>query len=157
VINKSASEYPDIFAEMHKLESVSITSVYCMDVEVESIAGKLLQKWLSSLFANNPQLNDVYLHFPVSDETLILCSNLTNLQTAKFSGHGYTITGIRALLRGSSRKVIREIRFKVDSGIITEVEQEIGTMESERGVTFNRNHEPMTSDLIYYDLKFRLP
>jgi hypothetical protein len=153
----SGPKFPDLFANMNKLESVTITRFgFVKYIRVDSNAGQLYQKWLSSLFQNNPLLSDVHMDIPVSTKTLILCSNLTNLQSAKFPGYGFTITGAMALLKGSSRNVMRETWLKVLSGVIAQVEQEIEAMELGRGVTFCRKHE-MGDDMTKGELKFWLP
>ena len=95
----------------------------------------------------------------VSDENLIHCSKLTNLQTVGFVRRGFTMTGVRALLRGASRNIIRKIELEVDPEDVHEVEQEIKAMESERGVCFKRERQHLTfiSQSPLTSLKFWLP
>jgi hypothetical protein len=132
---ESAAEFPDLFANMHSLQSVEITRRGFIH-PVKTPAH--FQTWFSSLVSHNLLLRDIKMDFAVTDENLILCSKLTNLQTVEFNKQGLTITGAVALLRGAWRNVMGEIQVSVDSGEDHEIEQEIGYIESEREVTFHR-------------------
>jgi hypothetical protein len=142
---------------MHKLRSVTITR---KNYGYPANPSALFQKWFSSLVNNNPLLCEVHMDIAVSDENLILCSKLSNLQKVGFCEQGFTFpAGVKALLTGSSRNSIREIELIVDSENIIHVEQEIKAMESERNVCFKRKQKHLTgiSNLSLCSLKFWLP
>jgi hypothetical protein len=157
VYEDSADLFPDLFANMHKLQSVTITrNGHFGDFSL--IPSDMLQKWLSSLIKNNAMLKQLHMDIAVSNATLILCSKLKNLQTAKFTGHGFSMTGVKALLTGSSRNIIREIELTVDSEDVDQVEQEIRAMEWERDIIFKhaKNSVFRLSYLTLYRLRLWL-
>jgi hypothetical protein len=124
----------DPFMNLHGLKDVSI---YLPD-------GTLMQakSWASSLFRNNPQLIHVELSgIPVTDEDLLLCSQLSDLYTFKlvFDRHlVITITGILNLLRGKSRHEISECGMTVNQSMVSEIESEFDAIEKERKVVFTK-------------------
>jgi hypothetical protein len=100
----------------------------------------LAKTWSSSLFIGNPDLRSVTLHgIPVSDEDLSLCSRLTHLKKLSLGYNliqGFTIAGIRTLLRGAPRHTITEFTLIGDAKIIRGIDSEIIAIEEDRRVKF---------------------
>lgn len=134
--NAAAAEYPDLFSNIHQLESVSLRAA--------SHQKCLIQKWLPTLTQSNPELKTFELYgIPLTDEDLTLLSKLTKVETIHAFGRGFTIAGMREFLRGSSRNVIQTLMFaaggsKMDEKLIKQVDKEITAIEVETGVTFER-------------------
>jgi hypothetical protein len=137
--NPPQDPVPDLFANMHRLKKVSISIGPSSDEP-----GRFLpaQGWASSLFTKNHNLSDLFLRgIPVTDEDLVLCSRLRNLTKVNLGNnedHGFTVTGIIALLRGASRTRIAEFFFTMDQNRLHIIDSEIKEMEKERSVSFTR-------------------
>jgi hypothetical protein len=132
------AEFPDIFKDMHQLVSVSLQT----DGEIAEDC--MIRKWVQPLLHNNPHLEKVKLNgIPVTDDDLTLCSKLSNLQHLLVTCGGFSISGVRAFMWGSSRNVIRKLYLAYDDSVtdkkfIKQLDKEIKCLEKERGVIFKR-------------------
>jgi hypothetical protein len=137
----SCNQVPDLFANMHKLERVSIS---CSD-RGEPLIFPEAKSWPSSLFANNPHLREVILiGIPVTDDDLLLCSELVNLSKMQMrcdQDAGFTITGIRSLLRGASRSKIAYFSLTAGEDVVMKADWEFDKIAKERGIKFSSSKE----------------
>lgn len=115
----------EMFVSIHRLEEVVVRFVSFGPQSTFTDAGT----FISSLVQNNSLiskliLRDVY----VTDEDLIACAALANLQeltiTNRGAGQKFTANGIRALLSGASTQNISYFRIKMSDDMYNEIAAE---------------------------------
>lgn len=131
------SDYPDLFADMNDLEDAVIRTVDWIDGGLQQ--AKL---WPSSLIRNNPKLRKLHLFgILVTDADLILCSQLEHLSHVNLGYRmdgGFTIAGVRALLRGNSRSNITQFCLWADEDMIHDIDKEFDQIQQERNFWIER-------------------
>ena len=126
-----------VFSNLKQLEKIEIQFPYTMDGTVDLAIDRLVR--------NNPRLTHIHLKDAyVTGASLVSLSRLTSLQRLSFWFFGtdnipeFTADDILMLLRGGSRKVLREVRMdmrsRLDRGLI---EAEVKIMGQEMGCTFS--------------------
>jgi hypothetical protein len=143
---------PDLFANLHNLDNVTVHVCLPFDHPARVFPAAT---WASSLFTNNRNLRAVELRgIQVTDEDLVLCSKLKKLSKVNLGidkNHGFTVSGIMALLRGASRSQISKVSLTSDQNSLNIIDSEITEMEKERSVSFTRKvHERSSPIKIHF-------
>ena len=125
--------FSSIFDNMHHLENVRLCRNY---------RGKQDDGMIATLAKQNPNLSDVFFsRMSLTDAALTSLAQLQHLTDVRIDyGLDVTMAGVRTLLLGASRNIIRT--FLVHGGQVDEnhVTKEISLMCEERGMTFAAPH-----------------